>query len=1655
MSSHLAVRCSLKMIVSHATPDGTWSCTGWLFGQGTTHCCAVRACGAEATVHGIYGLPRPDVAATHPAEPQTTYCGFQFNLSASSLQPIRLEWLDNTGRWHEFWREPISELQPRSKKSQQPRRISTSLIPVLHAAIATGITNRPWWRAWQHTRELMTEFTGHAAPDPVHPTLLVNLDQPHGEIVSGELVPISGWIFNHCSAIRRIFAHAEPDTRIHLIFPKPRPDVGAAYSTLSVPLQCGFDGMILLPKTTPVCFYLRLYAELADGSVVLALARRFFCRPFSETPASLAPASLWLGVLGLAGIYQPTSWRDWWQLILSPQRLANPVTPPASIRIKSGPLKSLTAPIPAMIPRDSDPLISLIVPVYNTPEPYLRAMIASVQVQSYPRWEMCLADDASTQPHVRHILAEYARTDPRIRPVYRPENGHISRASNSALAHAQGKFIALLDHDDLLAPEALQRVIEVIRAQPKAQFLYTNRDKIDDQGRHFDGEERGAWNPAMAITHNYLHHLTVIRRSVVLAAGAFRPDYFGSQDLDLYLRCHELLRADEIVYVPFIAYHWRAHAGSTASRGDQKAYMFDSARRGIADALHRRGLRATPFLPNFGTIYGMNLHQLNWDPGILQGNPVSIIIAVPSAQHDFGPHSLAKLIATVPAVGTQIIIVSTRDLASARPDSGQIRPEYIIAPIGTPEAGLYNLGAAHARNPLLLLLDAETSPIQTGWLEDLVGWLSVPGVAAVGPKLIASDGLLASAGWTVHSRSHLPLPLFAGDPVDELNSPFLSHSARDVLLLDPSCVLTRTADFRELGGFEHKSFPAQHFVADYGLRLRDLGRRSVYSPQAVLETSKEILSELTPHTAEDVAFQQRYTQCQDPWISQPTTSQCLPPSRPSELQRKTWMPAATLEFTGGWLYLEQPFPGEEIHAGHQLLRGWCLPRPGQTIAELKVRIGAHTYLADLGHPRPDLTAHTGCCGDFLPAGFSLELALPCGPARLEIFVYLVGSGWQLVGIIELEILAQRAPTKPDPAVPVPVDFFADAVELLLKKSAENPTVNLAKHAALIACQTAALRTKRYAVNPFQGFIDCPHPHFVPIYGGVYLSGWLFHETIPIRRVVASYDLTGWIELPYGNESACVSSLIPEFPQAAHCAFVGFVPVPQDLPPPRTLRIWAELADGNWKLVFVLRSRTHSLGASDLRTLHGVSGWTLLRTTVTLQLAFFRWHVRSSAGIKFWTVMKEMRQRIPAPMPRPQLISAPRVSTKVPATPHLLLVTHNLNREGAPLFLYEIARFCQAHLNCNLTVVSPHEGSLRSEYEQLGAEVRIIDRAPLWSASTEAEVQRALRILEQELRVPETSLVVANTIESFWAVSAAQHAGRPSLCYIHEPGVLGFHYLRQLSSPVRRAAATALAQATCVSFPNRATQAYYQSDSPAANYCIQPGWTDCLPPEVSLSPQARARLRARWGFAPPERVVINVGTLCARKGQLVFVRAVEHLWKTQPALAARCRFLLIGANDNDYAASVAALIQRLDLPNLALIPATKQVQEYFSAADLFTLSSFEEGFSRVLLEAMGHGLPIVSTAIHGIPEITRHHREALLVPPGDAPALAAAMQLLLQDEVLAARLGRQARERLEHTYTAERVLPLHLATIRQLARDLKTSSPKIPARDLPEPIQAAV
>lgn len=455
------------------------------------------------------------------------------------------------------------------------------------------------------------------------------------------------------------------------------------------------------------------------------------------------------------------------------------------------------------------PLFSILVPVYNVAPQWLERAVESVRDQIYPRWELCLADDHSSDPALLRYL-EKLPTDPRIKLARRDANGHICRATNTAADLATGEFVCLLDHDDELAAHALFAVAERLQHHPDADLIYSDEDKIDAAGRRYDPQFKPDWSPELLLSYNYLNHFTVIRRSVFEKAGRFRPGFEGSQDHDLLLRVTEL--TDRVQHVPQILYHWRSLPASTASAAAVKTYVHTSGRKAVEEALARRGVAASLCVPPFAQ--KLNLPVLALD-GPDDGPAVAVVI--------YGEAEAARR--TVRALRQS---TAYRNYA-----------DYLVIDGASPAEALNRMDAGRDEE-LLLFLEAGVEPADPRWLSRLVANLGLPGVGAVGGKLLAPDGTVLDAGPVTGMRDGIaPAPAFAGLGRDQIGYYFYAEVTRNTSAVSGRCLLTRREVFHRLGGFDARRYPRGLWDIDYGLRLRGQGLRCATVAGAELMVSRE------------------------------------------------------------------------------------------------------------------------------------------------------------------------------------------------------------------------------------------------------------------------------------------------------------------------------------------------------------------------------------------------------------------------------------------------------------------------------------------------------------------------------------------------------------------------------------------------------------------------------------------------------------------------------------------------------------------------------------------------------------------------------------------------------------------------------------------------
>jgi GT2 family glycosyltransferase len=464
------------------------------------------------------------------------------------------------------------------------------------------------------------------------------------------------------------------------------------------------------------------------------------------------------------------------------------------------------------------PGVSLVMPVYKPDLEHLREAIDSVRAQIYERWELRIVDDGSGDPEIHKLLRMYRRGDRRIKVEFFPENRGIVAASNAALRRAQGEFCGFLDHDDVLQPDALFRLVRLINEQRDVDYIYTDEDKLDPRGRRIIPFFKPDWSPDLLNSINYCTHFSVFRRELLERIGGFRPGFDGAQDYDLILRATEA--TDRIAHLSRPVYSWRLAPTSVTYAHDAKPYAWDAGSRALEEAAERRGFAAQA---ERGLLRGC--YRLRYP---IQGAPRVQIIIPTRDRVDM----LWKCIASIRDRSTytnyEIMVV---DNDSREPETleylERLDGRVIPAPGPFNYARIMNLAAEQADGEFLLLLNNDTEVISPDWIEALVEHGQRPGIAAVGSRLLYPDGRPQHQGIIVGCGGGL-----AGQ-VGELPHLGLGRLVRNCSAVTAACMLTPTAVFRELGGFEER-FRVAYQDVDYCLRALEKGYLVVYTPYATL-----------------------------------------------------------------------------------------------------------------------------------------------------------------------------------------------------------------------------------------------------------------------------------------------------------------------------------------------------------------------------------------------------------------------------------------------------------------------------------------------------------------------------------------------------------------------------------------------------------------------------------------------------------------------------------------------------------------------------------------------------------------------------------------------------------------------------------------------------
>jgi glycosyltransferase involved in cell wall biosynthesis/GT2 family glycosyltransferase len=1296
-------------------PEQFWI-TGWFVSKNEMRYVDVRAFVDDVPFMGILGLPRGDIEAAYPQWTAGQHPGFAFRLDPwPGARLIRLEILNANNDWAEFWRVPI-----RVKGEGKCRPLHPTVNPELVRSMLLELLKQPTFRPGvtrdEHVRRLVRERSVIPLETLPVPPLHGVFEGPH-EIAHTQYdkLHIGGWIFHADQAIKRLIATTDNLTQNNLIHGLPRTDVGSLFPGNVRALTAQFRGNVDLPGhlAEPVC--LKIFAILENGEKVLGFTKRLYPWTSLEKEHPLPPYSFSNYTDVIAAVLRACRqqkirlgaafWREAWAVHQlyhreSPEALPwfawqtrddysswlahNSVAP----RLHEVLLRSASHLVAA-----SEVSFALVVDTRTATSNGLRRLRDSCMAQLYSRWQVALLQPHDATAEQAEVLNDLARIDDRIRVIVAPDANYAA-ALNAAAHTLTDDWLIFLDGHGHLETFALLFIVETIDAARDAELVFTDEDRIDGEGRHSDPQFKCAWNPALVLSGQQPGNLLAMRRRLYMRAGEFMPDYAPALTFDLTLRLAENVDGAKVRHVEAICYHADAGPVPTSDHG----LLVAQTRHALEAAIIRRHLPAQAFQPAFAQKRGSLHHQLYWHARVLAENPVTIVIPTRD-RSDLLERCLEALLLTVDWRYAQLLIVDdfSRDEKTVRLLRSLARRKDLRCRVVRPSVDrdqpfnyslLVNTALPHVDTPLILHLNNDVDALRPGWIEAMAGWFSQSDVGVVGARLLFPNNHLNHAGIAVgphHGLADVPLAGLDGDSDDF----FAAHKlARDVSAVTGACMMTRTALYREFGGFNETDFSVTYNDVDYCLRLRAAGHRVVYTPQAELWHWGSASRGTTYYENEHIAFLRKYPGYNDP---------------------------------------------------------------------------------------------------FYPRQWYLE------PAAMKLDAY------------------------------------------------------------------------RYE----------------------------------------------------------------------HAGRVG------------PLRV--------------------------------------------------------------------------------------------------MLVTHNLNYEGAPLFLLEYAAFMVEREGFTVELLTAEDGPLRSAYEQLGIKVTVVDRHPLHGARSNPEFIEQLKHMAHLIDFSRTDVVLCNTVACWWGVHLAALAGKPSMLYVHESATIKRFFSRMLHPHMQHLAREAFRQATRVCFLCRSSRSYFEEFNDYDNFRFVYSWIDLPRIESFKRTHSKAALRQKYGYGDDEIIIANIGTVCERKGQHIFIRTISHFMRHYSA-GAPYRFLFVGGRAGEYQDSLIRDMEMLGITNVDIITETRDAYDFFVLSDMFVCTSYEESFPRVLLEAMAFETPIVSTNVHGVPEMVTDRAEAYLVPPGDPVRFSKVMKTCLEKQQNGTSTAPMGYSKVVRAYDIARVLPKHADMARQTFLDFDGNTDrKKPAR----------
>jgi glycosyltransferase involved in cell wall biosynthesis len=815
--------------------------SGWVFGD--KKILAIRACTSKMIFYTKYELLRPDVASVYLENAFAAKSGFEIQggVDFPGENVIFIEAQLEDGSWHQFFSQ-------------------------------IGIFS--------------------------FQELLLALDTP---MVDGSIegrINFSGWCFHRSSQINKMTLIVN-DMAVDVDYGHRRVDVHDAYPQYSFSEKSGFSVDLNLK---PGVYDAKFIIDIINGVSIEYLAPHQILvkkRPLKEKFSSVVIRLFQLHQSSFY-FYSYTRFKKWFSKNRRIPKISELIPLYSKARFEYAHLMEnlhgqLLPPIGFSLPIKADfyqswlevngnqsklsenlhirlrnyegvlPKISIVMPIYNPPKKYFDLAVSSVKNQVYENWELCITDDASTEKWVHSYLDELVKADSRIKVIYSKTNENISAATNKAASLSEGSFLAFLDQDDQLSPDALGEAALFLAKNNDIDILYSDDDKIDEDGVRYSPQFKPDWSPELLLSYMYLSHLLVIRRSLYELLGGVRIGFEGSQDYDLVLRASEVTQ--KVAHLPYVLYHWRALPGSTALGGGEKPDSFIAGQKAIHETFMRRGIEASVFRPQWARSGGLGIYSHDFPD---DGPSVAIIIPTKN-QKDILKRCIDSIAKTSYKNYEIVIIDNESDDKRTLEYLASLNAK--ILKIGNPNnsfnyAYINNRAVELVDADFILFLNNDTEVITPKWLSNMVGYGEIQGVGAVGARLFYPDERLQHAGIVHGYYGGIAGPAFKLMPA--WNNGYLSYARvlRNFSAVTAACLLTRRDVFIDVGGFDESSFAVAYNDVDYCYRLTDdKGLRVAYCASAELFHHEGFSRGYDDNPAELAAFKYKYFDKADTFYS--------------------------------------------------------------------------------------------------------------------------------------------------------------------------------------------------------------------------------------------------------------------------------------------------------------------------------------------------------------------------------------------------------------------------------------------------------------------------------------------------------------------------------------------------------------------------------------------------------------------------------------------------------------------------------------------------------------------------------------------------------------------------------------------------------------------